>query len=52
MKTFTEEEKAEAISLLTSEEMARAAIEVPLQKMFDEFKDLKNKNLQIQKKKD
>ncbi|MBR6099148.1 hypothetical protein IKP85_05315 [bacterium] len=37
MKTFTEEEKAEAISLLTSEEMARAAIEVPLQKMFDEF---------------
>jgi len=37
MKTFTQEEKAEEISLLTSEEMARSAIEVPLQKMFDEF---------------
>ncbi len=37
MKTLNQEEKAEAISLLTSEEMARAAVEVPLQKMFDEF---------------
>jgi hypothetical protein len=37
MKTFTQEEKSEELSLSITEEMARRPIDVPLQKMFDEL---------------
>ena len=37
MKTFTQQEYADAISSLNSEEIEYSAIEVPLQEMFDEF---------------
>lgn len=37
METFTQKDSADAITLLNQEEMQYAAIDVPLQQMFDEF---------------
>jgi len=37
MKTFTQNESKEGITLLNPDEGSRVTIEVPLQKMFDEL---------------